>query len=425
MEIDMLIDLSVISFLGMLTIYIGNWILINNRRSTWTRRNYEMNRQRLQIEIDLITDRRKVEQKKSDHSWNGFRKFEISDKVKEAKGIFSFYLKPHDRKPLPPFEPGQFLTFNLHIPGQKKPVIRCYSLSDSPNHPDYYRVTIKREPPHNKPNILPGLASSFFHDQLKIGDIVDVKAPSGHFFLDMSSHKPIVLIGGGIGLTPGLSMLNSVIESGSLRETHFFYGVRNGKYHAFKKHLQKTTLENENIHLHVCYSEAGEDDIIDKDYHYGEKISVDLLKQHLKSSNYEFYLCGPPSMMGSLVEELEAWNVPVNSIHFEAFGPATVKKTSTEDNKKSVSGTETVNVKFARSNKTTSWDATQGSILELAEANGIVNIIAGCRAGNCDSCITAIMNGEVKYLNPPGSPAEDGSCHTCISVPKSDIVIDA
>ena len=93
--------------------------------------------------------------------------------------------------------------------------------------------------------------------------------------------------------------------------------------------------------------------------------------------------------------------------------------------KKSVSGTETVNVKFARSNKTTSWDATQGSILELAEANGIVNIIAGCRAGNCDSCITAIMDGEVKYLNPPGSPAEDGSCHTCISVPKSDIVIDA
>ena len=423
---NVMIDLSAVLFLGVLTIYVGNSALLYNRRSAWARRSHEMRQQRLRAEIDLITDRRRIEREKSDLSWNGYRKFEISDKVMEAAGICSFYLKPHDRKPLPPFEPGQFLTFNLNIPGEPKPVVRCYSLSDSPNHPDYYRVTIKRvPPPRDKPDLPPGRSSSFFLDQLDVGDIVDVKAPSGHFFLDMSSQKSIVLIGGGVGLTPVFSMLNAVVESDSQRETHFFYGLVHGKDHAFKEQLQKIDLENENIHLHVCYSNPAADDVKGEDYHHGELVSVDLFKRLLDSNNYEFYICGPPPMMNSLVEGLETWGVPEECVHFEAFGPASVKKTSDGAAEEAAPGGKTISVKFARSNKTVSWDAGQGSILEFAEANDIVNISDGCRAGNCGSCVTAIKEGEVEYLNPPGSPAEDGSCYTCISVPKSNLVIDA
>ncbi len=241
----------------------------------------------------------------------------------------------------------------------------------------------------------------------------------------MSTNNPIVLVGGGVGLTPVLSMLNAVVESGSQRETHFFYGVVNGGDHAFKDHLQEIARENENVNLHVCYSNPADDDVEGEDYHHGERVSVDLFKRELESNNYDFYICGPPPMMSSLVGGLEEWGVPDASINFEAFGPASIKKTSDGGVQDAVPDGPSFNVKFARTGKSVSWSADRGSILDIAEANGVVNISSGCRAGNCGSCITAIKVGEVDYLNPPGSTAEDGSCHTCISVPKSNLVIDA
>ena len=345
---DVLIDLAAVTFLGVLTVYVGNLALVYNRRTAWARRSHEMSQERLRAEIDLIADRRRIEREKSDLSWNGFRKFEISDRVEEAAGTCSFYLSPHDRKSLPPFEPGQFLTFDLHPPGETKSVVRCYSLSDSPNHPDYYRVTIKRvPPPRGQPELPPGLSSNYFHDQVNVGDIVDIKAPSGHFYLDMSTHNPIVLVGGGVGLTPVLSMLNAVVESGSQRETHFFYGVVNGADHAFKGHLQEIAQENENVHLHVCYSNPADGDVEGEDYDHGERVSVDLFKRELESNNYDFYICGPPPMMASLVSGLEEWGVPEGNINFEAFGPASIKKTSDAAAQDAAPDGQTLDVKFA------------------------------------------------------------------------------
>ncbi len=424
---DVLIDLSAVLFLGVLTIYIGSTALMYNRRTLLARRTHDLQREKLRAEIELISDRRRIERERSELSWNGFRKFEIQQKNIEAEGVCSFYLHPHDGKSLPPFEPGQFLTFNLPIPGEPKPIVRCYSLSDSPNHPDYYRVSIKRvPPPRDKPELPSGRSSNFFHDQLNVGDIVDVKAPSGHFYLDTSSHSPVVLIGGGVGLTPVLSMLNTIVEQGSKRETHFFYGVVNGADHAFPEHLNTLAKENENIHLHVCYSNPAEGDVVGEHFQHDGRVSIDLFKEVLDSSNYDYYLCGPPPMMNSLVSGLEEWGVPEKNIHFEAFGPASVKKTTDAGTKDgdAASG-QTFNVTFARSNKKLQWSADSGSILELAEANAIVNIDSGCRAGNCGSCLTAVKEGEVNYLNEPGSAPEDGSCHACIAVPKSDVVIDA
>ena len=76
--------------------------------------------------------------------WNGIRKFTVVKKVPECEDVNAFYLKPHDGRPLPQFKPGQYLTFQLDLPGRDKPLIRCYSLSDSPHQKDYYRVTIKK-----------------------------------------------------------------------------------------------------------------------------------------------------------------------------------------------------------------------------------------------------------------------------------------
>jgi len=144
------------------------------------------------------------------------------DKVVEARDVCSFYLAPHDGKPLPRFLPGQYLTFQLRPPGQAKPIVRCYSLSDRPGVPERYRVTIKRvAAPPDKKEIPPGVASNYFHDHLQVGDILDVKAPAGQFVLDLQATTPVVFLAGGVGVTPLLSMINALAEARSSREVWF------------------------------------------------------------------------------------------------------------------------------------------------------------------------------------------------------------
>lgn len=364
------------------------------------------------------------ERERVELSWNGLRKFEIQRIVPEAKDINSYYLVPHDGRPLPPFLPGQYLTFQLKIPDLAKPLVRCYSLSDSPNYPDRYRISIKRvPPPRNKPDVPPGRSSSYFHENLNIGDILDVKAPSGHFYLQTAKDNPIVLIGGGIGITPVLSMLNTLCESELKREIWFFLGLRNGAEHPMKDHLQELADAHENVRMNICYSDPGERDVEGRDFQYAERISVNLFKRLLPSNNYTFYICGPPPMMEMVTDDLKEWGVPEEEIHFEAFGAATVKRTKVTV-AETAEGLTVPDIVFSRTGATFPWDGSAESLLDFAERNGI-DIDSGCRAGNCGTCITAIKSGEVEYSIEPGAPPEDGSCLTCISVPKSNLILDA
>jgi ferredoxin-NADP reductase len=303
--------------------------------------------------------------------------------------------------------------------------VRCYSLSESPHQKDYYRVTIKREkPPSDKPDVPPGAGSNFFHDGVKEGDILNVKAPTGHFFLDMTKSNPVVLIAGGVGVTPMLSMANAIAASGSKREAYFFFGVRNRREHIHKAELEKLAAENENIHLHVCYSKPGEKDVKGKDYHYEGRVGIELLKELLPSNNFEYYLCGNGAFMKSITDGLEAWDVPEKDVHFEAFGPATVKKKTAAPTPAETTHLQKLNITFARSNKTVRWETAAENILEFARTQG-VKIDSGCCAGSCGSCVVAIKSGSVDYLKKPDAEPEAGTCLTCVSRPKSDLVLDA
>lgn len=388
-------------------------------------------RELIRAQTREIVERTRIHREKEEGAWNGYRKFRVSKKVEEARDICSFYLTPHDGRPVPTFEPGQFLTFRLDIPNQTKPTIRCYSLSEAPK-PAYYRVTIKRiPPPRDKPEMPAGLSSGYFHDLVDEGKILDVRAPSGHFFLDPARQSPVVLIGGGIGLTPVLCMLNHIVDTGSHRETWFFYGVRHGDEHAMKDHLRRIGEEHENIKIVIVYSDPREGkDVEGVDYDYSGHVGVNLFKKLLPSNNYHFYFCGPPPMMNSLFEGLREWNVPEEHIHYEAFGPATVTKKKEADqaaHKAPAATTDmapAIQVTFSRSGKTVAWAADASSLLDFAEANGVA-IDSGCRAGNCGTCATALSSGEVEYLSEPGEMPDTGSCLTCISVPKNSVTLDA
>ena len=356
--------------------------------------------------------------------WNGFRKFVVRRKAGENALVSSFYLAPHDSKPLPVFKPGQYLTFRLPGPKRDGQLIRCYSLSDHP-HQSHYRVTIKRAlAPAGNAQQAAGLGSGYFHDEIKEGDILDLRAPAGNFFFDPNDTHPVVLIGCGIGLTPIYSMLATLVHQKSRRTVSFYYGVRNRREHLFKAELDAIVREHPHIRIRICYSQPDPDDRLGEDYHVAGRVTMDLLRRELPSSNFLFYYCGPGAMMEALTNGLKDWGVPDSHLHFEAFGPLSVKRVSKATTAAPARATSQPCVTFRKSGMALMWDGSQASLLDLAEQAGVV-IASGCRAGNCGTCVVAVQEGEVRYIQPPGSPPEARTCLTCIAEPKGDLVLDA
>jgi ferredoxin-NADP reductase len=412
--------------IGLLVCQLGLWLLSSLQRTAYEQQQQRLSLQLLRQQVETAAQlRREKEQERQ--VWEGYRKFVVQRKVKEAPDVASFYLTPLDRKPLPLFQPGQFLTFQLKVPGQAKPVIRCYSLSDRPQ-ADCYRVTIKKvAPPGDKPDCPPGLASNFFHEQVKEGDILDVKAPNGPFVLASTQATPIVLIAGGIGLTPMLCMANALESPPSSRETWLFYGVRNSREHIMKEHLRRLAQERDTFHLRVCYSNPAGEDVKGRDYDFGQRVSVALLKTELPSNNYEFYVCGPPGMMATIVGDLKAWGVPPTAINTEAFGPASVPRAGAAPvaaPPAPAGAAGTSKVVFAKAGQTIPWEAPTGNLLDLALAHGI-DIPFGCRVGNCGTCETALKAGQVRYLHEPSWHPQPGTCLVCVSQPAGDVELDA
>ncbi len=351
-----------------------------------------------------------------ENTWTGNRKFAVADVAEECENVRSFYLRPHDGKSIPAFKSGQFLTFQIPQPKSDKRVNRCYSLSNGPGG-DTYRVTIKRVPD--------GLVSNWFHDEVKPGTILDVKAPAGGFFLDQASSKPVVLIAGGVGITPLMSMLMNIAEYAPNREVWFFFGVRNRAEHIMAKSINEVAKSLSHFNRHICYSRPSDACKAGKDYDHKGRVTLELIQKELGTTNFEFYLCGPSKMMGDLVEGLRKWGVPDKDLHREAFGPASVGGSAKKAPPPSDDNTKII---FARSGKEYDWKPTdsEASVLKLACDNQIKTIDAsGCHAGNCGTCQTAIQDGNFEYVREPGCQVEDGSFLPCIAVPKGNLKIDA
>ena len=362
----------------------------------------------------VLTKKEQQRRTASENKWNGNRKFSVTKVVEECSQVKSFYLKPHDGKSIPEFKPGQFLTFQIPNPGSDTRVNRCYSLSDGPGG-DTYRVTIKRVPD--------GLVSNWFHDQVDEGTILDVKAPAGGFYLDTLKASPIVLVAGGVGITPLMSMLVEIKATQPNREVWLFYGVRNRSEHILAEKINTNSSGLPHFHRHICYSKPTEKCSKGDAYDHEGRVTLDLIKKHLPSNNYVFYICGPSRLMSDMVEGLRDWGVPEKDIQREAFGPASVTGAS----KPSVV-VENTKVEFTRSGKTFDWkpEGQDASILQLACQSQIKTIDAtGCHAGNCGTCQTAIQSGDFEYVREPGCQVETGSFLPCIAVPKGHLKIDA
>jgi nitric oxide dioxygenase len=251
--------------------------------------------------------------------WSGFRHFVVDRKVKESDVITSFYLKPEDGQPIASYQPGQYVSVKMTIPGETYTHIRQYSLSDAPGK-GYYRISVKRE--DTDPTKPDGKISVFLHEQVKEGDILPVSVPSGDFVLNTETARPIVFISGGVGLTPLMSMLNTVVEQYPDRDVTFIQAAANGDVHAMREHVTHMADQYQNIKSFVCYGSPTEKDRAEQRFDKEGYVDLNWLKTVLPDNNADFYFCGPVGFMNAVNQALREWGVNEEQIHFEFFGPA-------------------------------------------------------------------------------------------------------
>ncbi len=366
-------------------------------------------------------------------AWSDWRDFRVVRREFEdaAQTQCSFHLQAVDGVPLTPFQPGQYLTFSLKLPrgvagtpSGVRTITRCYSLSDRPAAAGY-RITIKRAlAPADRPELPSGQSSSFFHDHVHEGDVLQVKAPSGHFSIDPDATVPAVFIAGGIGITPMMSMLRWCTEEQPGRLVHLYYGVRSSNVHAFKLVLEELAAAHAAFKLNAVYSSPTAADVLGHDYQHSGHIDLALLRRTLPHGRHQFYVCGTPPMMRSLIPALREWGVQPDDIHFEAFGPASVRPTGLVSNEPALVTSASVAVRFSRSGRTLAWDAQDDNLLDFAERHGLP-VESGCRSGRCGACQTRLLSGIVTYADKPYHDIPKGHCLLCVGKPQSALVLDA
>jgi len=240
--------------------------------------------------------------------WRGERAFRVVRKVPESAEISSFYLEPVDGGPILDFTPGQYIGLRLNVNGQE--IRRNYSLSAAPNGRSY-RISVKREPS--------GVASNFLHDEVAEGSILELFPPAGEFTL-RESDKTLVLISGGVGITPTLAMAEAAL-SRSERGVIFIHYARNALVQAFADVLKVWHARFPRFKSYVVYEEAEA-----RGAHVPDGVgrpTLEQLRHWLPADgNFDTYFLGPKPFMAFIKRSLRELGVPDDRSRYEFFGPA-------------------------------------------------------------------------------------------------------
>ena len=382
-----------------------------------------------------------------------FRDYRVLEKLRESDVITSFVLQPVDGV-MPPYQPGQYLVFRLEIDGQT--VLRNYSVSGDPDCTDRLRISVKHEKAPTGLSVADGLASSYLHQQVQPGDVLSAAGPMGEFVLDESSQRPVVLLSGGVGQTPLLSMLHRLLKR-SQRKVYVIHACDNSVVHAFADEMRELVGQREGVQLYFCYRNPTEHDEQAGLHHVSGLITREQLQRWLPLDDYEFYLCGPSAFMQSNYGVLRSLGVARDRIHYEFFGPATVLENTLavdvaasavqgevqpapssrvvanaselDSPVEAVRGTTTAaedaaqTVTFLPDGRQAQWHEDCPSLLDLAEETGL-NPDFNCRAGLCNTCMCTLVSGEVDYFEEPLDPVPDGKVLLCCSRPRGAVAVE-
>lgn len=331
-----------------------------------------------------------------------FRPLIVQSVTSETADIVSLVVGDRYGEALPPFVSGQYVTVRGPTDGEKN-LERSYTISNAPTSPQFsYRLSIKRK----------GATSTWLQSLVK-GSTLEISTPKGGFLLKQSPRVP-VLIAAGIGITPMLAMLKQLADKDPQRKVWLFYGVRNWEAFAFKDELELIVKSTSNVHVHLFFSRgiAKEKSSVFK-CHSG-RLSVEKIRHLLPFDGYEFYLCGPISVLRHLSEGLLRLGVNTNHMHIEQF-------CSTDEIAAQAAFPSQANIRFTESDRNGLWQEPSQTLLELAEQVGI-QASYDCRAGTCGAC-RCVVKGKVHYAMKPVFTLLENEALLCCARPLENLEI--
>ena len=348
---------------------------------------------------------------------DGFRTLAIAAIERESALVSSFWLASPDGSALPEPVAGQFLPIAVDIPGHGVQR-RTYTISGFAD--GRYRLSIKRERPPGNPE---GRVSGFAHDHWRVGALVSAGAPQGDFVLDRTSSRPILMLAGGIGITPLLAMLRALSTHEPDRKAVLVTAARHADDHAFQAEIAALGGKMPNLTLHTRYSEPDVASPIRPDS--VGFVDAALLEALLPGTDADVYLCGPAPFMTAMDQALSRLGVAEARIRHEAFGPATLERRRPPPRSEAsqVVPQEAALVTFAQSGVTAPFDRRALNLLEFAEDQGLSPPFS-CRSGSCGSCATRKLAGRVRYIDAPSAVIGEDEVLLCCALPDGAVTLD-
>ena len=345
-------------------------------------------------------------------NWHGYLR--VARIVREAAMVMTLRFVGADSDgPLPfTFVPGQFLNVAFGIGGAR--MNRSYSISSSPNERSYLELTVKREPR--------GAVSRHIDDLLKVGDRIEAGGPMGKFTFTGTEAESIVLISGGVGITPMMCISRYLTEQSWPGEIFFIYVCRSESDFIFATQLPALERQNPKLHLLVTMSKPSPEWTGARG-----RLNKELLNQlvpELKSRRV--HLCGPPGMMEAVKTALNEIGLPEDQVKTEAFGAVRPAMTPAGTSAKPAAPATGPLVTFAKNSKTARIHTDQ-TILELSEELAI-GIEYSCRVGTCGICKVKLDSGDVDMAVQDALDEDDkrkGIILACQAKPKNAVTVEA
>ncbi|MGD0855938.1 MAG: FAD-dependent oxidoreductase [Dehalococcoidia bacterium] len=350
----------------------------------------------------LAAERKAIRSHHADHL-----SLKVRDIIKETTSACTFRLEPVEGH-LPYFRAGQYLSLVVDINGVV--TNRPYSISSPPGKP-YYDITVRRAQG--------GFVSHFLLDEVKKGNILKASGPHGSFYHEpVFDAKNLVLLAGGSGITPFMSMIREEVKNMTGLNMHLIYGSRTPDDIIFASELDKIAGHNANIKVDFVISEPpggwqGKCGFLDA------KTIQDLVGP---VKNKTFMICGPGQMYDLCDGALRILGLPLRRIRWEAYGPPA--DISLEPGWTSVDPASVFTVKEEKTGKTFQARASEPLLISLEKAGLVVPAV--CRSGECTACRTKLLNGKVfspERVKKRWIDEKANYMHPCMSYPLGDLII--
>ncbi len=322
--------------------------------------------------------------------WSG--SLRVARIFEEAKDVKTFRFTSPDGGPLPfSYLPGQFLS--LTVRQDDKPARRSYTIASSPTQRDYVEITVKR--------VEQGVVTGHLHDKVKEGDRLEVAAPFGSFTFTGREADSIVLIGGGVGLTPLMTVIRYLTDHGWPKDIFLLYSCRTSRDFIFRQELEYLQRRYANLHVVASMTRAAGTEWMGPT----GRLTKELIAQNVPNiAARRVHLCGPPPMMDAVKPILSELGVPTEQVKTESFTLARGKP-EPERQVLETKPAPAATVNFAKSGKSAPLPPDR-TILEVAEGIG-VEIPNVCRVGVCGVCKTKLLSGSVTMAVQDALTPED------------------